>query len=246
HVVARHATAARTFGWVLASGFFEPVFYLLLVGVGVGELVGDVAHAGATIPYVTFVAPALLASSAMNGAIFESINVFGRLKWEHTYDAMVATPLLPRDVALGELTWCQLRGAAYSAAFVVTMAVLGLIESWWGLLALPAAILVGVAFAATGLAAATYMRSWHDAELVTLVQVPMFLFSATFYPLATYTEPLRWVVRATPLYHGVVLIRQLTLGAVEWSALGHTAYLAAMTALAVSMTFRRFDGLLRS
>jgi lipooligosaccharide transport system permease protein len=246
HVVVRNATVAGTFVWVMVSGFFEPVFYLLLVDVGIGELVGDVTVDGEAIGYATFVAPALLAASAMNGAIYEStLNVFARLRWQHVYDGMLATPLAPRDIALGELVWCQLRGAVYSAAFVVIMVVLGMTQSWWALCALPIAVLVGVAFAACGLAATTFMRTYQDFELVPLVQLPLFLLSATFYPLSAYPAGLQVLVQLTPLYHGVALLRQVTLGNPEWSALLHAGYLAVMAVVGVRIAFRRFDLLLR-
>ncbi len=245
-VIFRHLTVARSIYWIFVSGFFEPVFYLFSMSVGIGELVGNLEYDGRSVGYVAFVAPALLASSAMNGAVFEStMNVFHRLRHEGTYKAMVATPLSPRDIATGELAWCQMRGLFYAAPFLALMAVMGLVESWWGVLALPAAVLVGVAFAATGLALTTYMRSWQDFELIPLLLMPLFLLSATFYPLSTYPPVLRLIVQATPLYHGVALIRQLTLDAVSWTALGHVVYLAVLSLIAGRIAFKRFDLLLR-
>jgi len=159
--------AKRT--WILfVSGFFEPFFYLLSIGVGIGGLVGDVVtDTGTSLTYQQFVAPALLASSAMNGAVYDAVhNLYFKLRYSKLYDAVLATPLSAPDAAVGETTWALLRGASYSAAFLVIMAILGLVESWWAVLALPAAILIGFAFAAVGLAATTFLRSWQDFEFV--------------------------------------------------------------------------------
>jgi len=246
-VVERDAVAARHNWRALATGFAEPVFYLLSLGMGLGTLVGTVpAGDGLRVRYAVFVAPALVATSAMNGAVFDStFNVFWKLKYARLYDAMLATPLEPRHVAVGEVAWAQLRGLAYAAAFLLVLLAAGLLPSWWALLALPAALLVGLAFAGVGMAATTFMRSWQDFDLVTLAVLPMFLFSATFYPLSTYPPGLRWVVQVTPLYHGVSLLRSLTLGTVGWSTLGHLGYLLALGAAGTLVAGRRLERLLR-
>ena len=237
--------AKRT--WILfVSGFFEPFFYLLSIGVGIGGLVGDVVtDTGTSLTYQQFVAPALLASSAMNGAVYDAVhNLYFKLRYSKLYDAVLATPLSAPDAAVGETTWALLRGASYSAAFLVIMAILGLVESWWAVLALPAAILIGFAFAAVGLAATTFLRSWQDFEFVQLAVLPLFLFSTTFYPLSTYPEPLQWVVRCTPLYHGIELVRRLVTGEVGWSLLGNAAYLLVMGLVGLAIGARRLSGLL--
>jgi len=228
---------------VLVSGFFEPLFYLLAVGFGIGALVGSVPGPdGNPVPYQLFVAPALLASSAMNGAIFEvTFNVYGKLRWDKVYDAMLATPLGVGDIALGEIAWALFRGLLYAIGFVLVMLVLGLIPSPFFLLAIPAAMLIGFAFAAVGMAATTFVRNWQDFDLIQLILLPLFLFSATFYPLSTYPTAGQWVVRCTPLYHGVALLRQLTLGEVGWSALGHVAYLALLGTAGVVIAGRRLE-----
>jgi len=237
--------AKRT--WILfVSGFFEPFFYLLSIGVGIGGLVGDVVtDTGTSLTYQQFVAPALLASSAMNGAVYDAVhNLYFKLRYSKLYDAVLATPLSAPDAAVGETTWALLRGASYSAAFLVIMAILGLVESWWAVLALPAAILIGFAFAAVGLAATTFLRSWQDFEFVQLAVLPLFLFSTTFYPLSTYPEPLQVVVRCTPLYHGIELVRRLVTGEVGWSLLGNAAYLLVMGLVGLAIGARRLSGLL--
>ena len=240
-LVERNITVYKHTWIILFSGFFEPVFYLFSIGVGIGHLVGTIEG----VPYRTFVAPALMASSAMNGAIFEStMNVFHKLKYAKIYDGILATPVGVGDVALGEITWCLIRGGLYGFGFMAVMAASGLIESPWGLAALPAAVLIGFAFAACGMAATSYARSWADFEIIQLVLVPLFLFSATFFPLSTYTRPVQIIVECTPLYHGVALLRALTLGDVSIGLLWHVAYLVVMGLVGLRITSRRLARLL--
>lgn len=236
-------------GWlIIVSGFFEPLFYLLSIGVGIGHLVGSVAGPhGRAIGYTTFVAPALLASSAMNGAVYDStFNVYFKLKMAKTYEAVLATPVGVGDVALGEIGWAVIRGSLYSTAFLIVMAGLGLIRSQWALLALPAAILEAFAFAAVGMAATSYMRSWQDFDFVQLAVLPLFLFSATFYPLSTYPRALQVLVECTPLYQSVAVVRALTTGTVEPALVAHAAYLALMGLLGLAVASRRLRRLLLS
>ncbi|MFY0409456.1 ABC transporter permease [Solicola sp. PLA-1-18] len=235
--------------WVVfLTGMLEPAFYLLSIGIGVAALVGTVRlDDGTAVPYAEFIAPAMLAAAAMNGAIFDATyGVFFRLKFEKLYDTILATPLRPRDVATAEVTWSLTRGGIYSAAFVLLMVALGYAESWWTLLALPAAVLIAFGFAGAAMALTTYMRTWQDFEYVQLAIMPMFLFSATFYPLATYPGALQLVVQATPLYQGVALERALTTGTVGWEALGHVAYLLVMGCVGLWVTSRRLGTLLTS
>lgn len=244
-LIERNAMVYRRAWVIVVSGFFEPVFYLLSVRLGLGDLVGGVTVGDRAVAYTTFTAPALLASSAMNGAVYEStMNIWFKLKYQKTYDAILATPMQTGDVALGEITWCLMRGLLYAAGFLLVMLAMGLIESWWGLLLLPGAVLIGFAFAAVGMAATSYMRSWQDFDLVQLVVLPLFLFSATFYPLSTYPDAVEWVVRCTPLYQGVDLLRSLALGTVGWDDLGHVAYLLAMGLAGLAVTSRRLERLL--
>jgi len=245
HLIERHARVYRHTWLVLASGFVEPLFYLLSIGVGIGELVGKVSFDGHAVGYTSFVAPALLATSAMNGAIFDStFNIFFRLKYAKLYDAALATPMRSGDVALGEIGWALLRGGLYACAFMVIMLALGLVHSIWAVLAIPVALLIGFAFAAAGMAATTFMRSWQDFEYVTLATLPMFLFSTTFYPLSVYARPIQVIVDWTPLYQGIVLLRSLTLGYVSAGLLWHVVYLAVMGAVGLAVAGRRISRLL--
>jgi lipooligosaccharide transport system permease protein len=231
---------------MFVSGLLEPLFYLLSIGVGLGQLVGHVAGPGGRpVTYTAFVAPALLASSSMNGAIYDStFNVFFRLKYAKLYDAALATPMRPIDVALGEIGWALIRGGLYAAAFMVIMLAMGLVHSAWAVAAVPVALLIGFAFAAAGMAGTTYMRSWQHFEFIELATLPMFLFSGSFYPLSVYPAAARVVIEATPLYQGVALLRGLTAGVVGPGMLLHVLYLAVMGLAGLALASRRISRLL--
>jgi lipooligosaccharide transport system permease protein len=231
---------------VIFSGFFEPVFYLFSIGVGIGKLVGDVpGPGGQAVEYAAFVAPALLGASAMNGAIYEStFNIFFKLRYGKVYDAILSTPMQPRHIAIGEIAWSLGRGLLYAVAFLVVITAFGYVESAWAVMAIPAAVLIGFAFAAVGMTATTFMKSWQDFDLINMVTLPLFLFSGTFYPLSVYPEAFQVITRFSPLYHGVELIRALTLGSFDWSIAGHIAFLVVMGMIGVAITARRLDKLL--
>jgi lipooligosaccharide transport system permease protein len=247
-MLERNFLVYRRIWLIVFSGFFEPIFYLFSIGVGLGELVGDVVGPGGTpVEYAAFVAPALLGASAMNGAIFEStFNIFFKLRYGKVYDAILATPMLPRHIAIGEITWSLGRGALYATAFLVVIAVSGYAKSAWAVMAIPAAVLIGFAFAAVGMAATTFMKSWQDFDLVNMVTLPLFLFSGTFYPLDVYPDIFEVLTKISPLYHGVELVRALTLGAFDVSLVGHIGFLIAMGAVGVLITARRLNKLLLS
>ncbi len=239
--------AYRRLWKVVFSGFFEPVFYLLAVGIGVGALVGDVTLPnGQAVPYAAFVAPAMMAASAMNGAVIETtFNIFFKLQFGKVYEGILTTPMQPMDIAIGEIGWALVRGVLYSTAFVGVMWGLGMTESWMAIFAVPAATLIGFAFGAAGLAACTWMKSWQDFDLVTLVTMPLFLFSGTFYPIDVYPPVLQLIAKLSPLYHGTELLRGFTLGMVDWTMLGHAAFLVVMGVVGASIAARRLDGMLR-
>jgi lipooligosaccharide transport system permease protein len=245
-MIERHVVAYRRQWLIVVSGFFEPLFYLLSMRAGLGDLVGTVSVGGKEVPYDAFVAPALMASSAMNGAIFDSTgNVLHRLKYSRIYDAALATPMSPADVATGEIGWALIRGQLYAISFLAVMAALGLANSWWSLMALPACALIGLTFAALGFLGTTYMRGYSDMDMVTTLTMPLFLFSATFFPISAYGS-WAWVVQLSPLYHGVALVRAANEGVWTTSLLGHVAVLTAVALVALVLAARRLDTLLRT
>jgi lipooligosaccharide transport system permease protein len=246
HLVERHARVYRHTWLMLASGVVEPLFYLLSIGVGLGKLVGPViGPGGTTVGFASFVAPALLATSAMNGAIYDStFNVFFRLKYAKLYDATLATPMRPGDVALGEIAWSLLRGGLYSVAFLIVMLVMGLAHSAWTIAAFPGALLIGFACASVGMALTTFMKSWQHFQYVTLATLPMFLFSTTFYPLSVYPRGIQIFVECTPLYQGIALLRGLTLGVVGPGLLWHVLYLAVAGLAGLYLAGHRISRLL--
>jgi lipooligosaccharide transport system permease protein len=232
-------------GWIIiVSGFFEPLFYLLGIGFGLGSLVRGIELAdGRTIPYAAFVAPGLLAMSTMNGAIAESIfNVFFKLNFSRTYEGILATPLGIREIAIGELVWSLMRGGMYVIAFLGVMLALSLILSPWAILVVPAAILLGAAFSAAGLATTAYLRTVQDFDLpMGLVVMPMFLFSGTFFPISAYPQPVQWLMEATPLFHGTNLFRGLTTGLLEPRMIWDLAFLLAFCGLCLWIAMRQME-----
>jgi lipooligosaccharide transport system permease protein len=176
----------------------------------------------------------------MFGPVFDTtFNFFVKLKYVHLYDGVLATPLRPVDVVRGELAWAVLRGSVYALAFVATMVVMGLVRSWWAVLTVPVAALIGYAFGGAGLAVGTLMRSFIDFDWVNIALQPLFLFSATFFPLARYPEAVQRLVQVTPLYQGVLLERSLILGQVSWALVVPAAYLAVMGTVGLRVAGRR-------
>ena len=245
-VLERGFTVIRTQNWmILVSGFFEPVFYLLAMGVGMGMLVGEVeGPGGQPITYAAYIAPALLATSAMNGAIYDSTwNVFFKLRFAKLYQAMLQTSLGPLDVALGEILMALFRGFIYAVGFLGVLGVMGLITSWWALAMVPVAVLIAFGFAALGMAVTSYLTTFQQMDLINFIMLPMFLFSATLYPISVYPEAIQWLVMAMPLWHGVELMRQLSVGHLTGMTLVHVGYFLGMTVLGLWLTTVRLRAL---
>ena len=245
-VLSRGLLAARSSTWVvIISGFFEPVFYLLAMGVGLGSYIGDISLAsGREVSYSAYIAPALLAVSAMNGAVYDSTwNVFFKMHFGKLYQAMLATSLGPLDVAIGEISYALLRGVLYATGFLTVMQVMGLNLSWTAILTLPAVVLIAFGFASLGMAVTSYMSTFQQMDWINFVMLPMFLFSATFYPITVYPEAIQWFIQALPLWHGVELIRGLTTGELDHSTWVHVGYYLAMITLGVTFTTRRMRAL---
>ncbi|WP_285774750.1 ABC transporter permease [Microtetraspora sp. NBRC 13810] len=248
-VIGRNVGALRSgpsYWLVLVSGFFEPLLYLLSIGVGVGALVGEVPlDADRMVPYAVFVAPAMLAVSAMSGALSETtFNFFFKMKYMKTFEAVLATPVRPMEIAFGELVWALVRGSLYTGVFLGVMVALGLAAPWWALAAFPVTILVGLAFGAAGMAISTLMRGWQDFDLLSTGQFALFLFSGTFSPVADYPGVLQVVVWATPLYQSVELVRGVVLGDLGWGLLVHAGYLVVMAVAGLVFAARRLERLL--
>ncbi|WP_439591631.1 ABC transporter permease [Microbacterium sp.] len=245
-VVQRGLVAARSSSWVVVvSGFFEPVFYLLSMGIGLGTLVGDVTTSGGLeVSYAAFIAPALLAVSAMNGAIYDSTwNVFFKLNYGKLYEGMLATSLGPLDVALGEILYALLRGLLYATGFMIIMQFLGLNLAWTAILAIPAVLLIAFGFASLGMAVTSYMKTFQQMDWINIVLLPMFLFSATLYPITVYPEWVQGIIQAFPLWHAVELIRGLTTGSLQPVMWVHVLYFVVMIAVGLVFTTKRLRAL---
>jgi len=225
---------------IVLSGFFEPVFYLLSMGIGLGGIIGAIEVDGASVPYGAYIAPALLAVSAMNGAIYDSTwNVFFKLNFGKLYQTMLLTSLGPLDVAVGEITLALLRGGVYAVGFLIVMQIMGLVLSPLAILAIPAVILIAAGFASIGMAFTSYMKTFQQMDWLPMVMLPMFLFSATFFPITVYPEAIQIMVQCFPLWHGVELIRMLTTGVVSSMMWVHIGYYLVMLGVGVIVVSRR-------
>jgi len=244
-IFERNFRVYRSQWLMLVTGFFEPLFYLLSIGIGLNHFVGNLPVHGRFVTYATFVAPGMLATTAMNGAVIDTIfNTFFRLKISHAYEAVLATPLDVTDVALGEVWWALARAGVYAASFIACMALLGDAGSAWVVLCWPAAVLTSLTFSCVGLAACTYVRSWQDFDLVLLIQLPLFLFSGTFFPIDLYPHWLGAIVSFSPLYQSASLLRGLSLGQFAPIMVVRVGYLLALGLFALWLAARRFRAIL--
>ena len=226
----------------VVSSLLNPVLYLTALGIGLGKLVNKGAHP-LGVSYVAYVAPGLLAATAMQVAAFESsYPVMAAIRWTRVYHAMLATPLRIRDVVAGHLMYVIARAASVAGVYLVVLAAFGTLKSPLAILAWPAAILLGLAFAAPIVALAAWAKQDNIFNALFRFGItPLFLFSGTFFPITRLPEPLRWLAYATPLWHGVDLCRRLTLGDVSLGiCLVHVAYLAAFAAVGVWLALRSY------
>jgi lipooligosaccharide transport system permease protein len=220
----------------------NPLLVLAAMGVGLGSLVEDTSSLGG-VDYLEFIAPALMAAFAMQAAAGNSLwPVLGGIKWEGTYVAQVATPLRPADVLMGQLSYTTADIALRVVTTFLAMVVFGAVESWWGLLAIPAAILTGFAYAAPITAfSATQETDSAFPLIMRLGVIPSYLFSGTFFPIEQLPDGLELVAKVTPLWHGVDLCRDLTLGdAGLVQSTVHVVYLVVFSAVTLAWGRRTF------
>nr|WP_234946180.1 ABC transporter permease [Agrococcus sp. Marseille-P2731] len=244
-VVARGLHVMARTNWVVVlTGFFEPVFYLLSMGIGLGALIGSVEFYGTDVPYAAYIAPALMAVSAMNGAVYDStMNVFFKMRHAKLYQQMLSTSLGPLDVALGEIVLALFRGLLYACGFMAVTTLMGLNLSWTAVLAIPAALVIAFGFASFGMAVTSYMKTFQHLDYVFFLMAPMFMLSATFFPIEVYPQGMQWVIQALPLWHGVDMIRQLTTGLIQPSIWLHLLYFGVMIVLGLWFTTARLRAL---
>ena len=237
--------AFKSSTWIpVVTGFVEPVLFLLAFGYGMGNLVGDVSTGSTTIDYTLFIAPGLLANSAMNGAIYDSTwNVFWKLNESKLYKTMLSTPLGPMDIALGEICWALIRGLVYSLGFLTIVSVLGITPSFWALLAIPAASLVAFGFASFGMAITSYFKTYQQMGFINIILLPMTLFSGSLYPISVYPDWLEKIIMALPLWHGIELVRTFWFGNITADVLVHIAYFVVMIMIGLFVTSRRLRAL---
>ncbi len=244
-ILERSFIALRSSTWVpIATGFIEPVLYLLAFGYGMGELIGNVDTGRGVIDYAVFIAPGLLATSAMNGAIYDSTwNVFFKLNESKLYQGMLATPLGPLDVALGEITWALLRGLSYAIAFMAITAPLGLVPGVSAILAIPAAVFIAFGFASFGMAITSYFKTYQQMGMINIVLLPMFLFSGSLYPISVYPDWLEFIIQLMPSWHGIELVRDVWFGSLDSGTLMHIGYFFVMIVCGLFFTTRRLRNL---
>jgi lipooligosaccharide transport system permease protein len=235
----------RVWRGTAVTSVITPIVYLLALGVGLGVFVDRSTDLPEGISYLEFVAPGLLAATAMQIATFESSwPVLSAIKWDRQYHAMLATPLRVGDILVGHQIFIAARLLMIATVYLAVITAFGAVNSPLGILAIPVAVLIGVAFAAPIAAWAAHTET--EVSFVAIfrfVILPMFLFSGTFFPITSLPAPLEAIAYATPLWHGVTLCRQLTLGDVELqSALLHVLYLLACAAVGLRLaliTYRR-------
>ena len=244
-MVQRNLMVYRHAWMVVFSGFFEPVFYLLSLGLGLGGMVPAVDG----ISYSAFVAPGLLAASCMNGAISDGFfNIFFKLHYQKTYDGILATPMRVADIVFGEMLWALMRGATYAAGFLVVVLVMGqvigspMLLSWWAVLAWPGAVLAAAAFSASAVCVTSFATRIQDFDAVMgLLVMPMFLFAGIFFPPESLPLAAQWLIWMMPLYHAVQLLRQLTTGNVSPTIVVHVLYLVLLGTVTFLVAMRRLE-----
>ena len=222
--------------------FITPILFLSAMGVGLGGLVDSHQGSVSGLTYIEFVTPGLLAATAMQAASGESLwPVMLGTKWQRTFHAVVATPVRAAELQRGFLAWIAVRATVAMSAFLVVASLLGGVPSPWGLLAVPAAVLGALAFAAPLSAYAASRESEQSFPVIMRIGVvPLFLFSGTFFPISQLPAWARPIAVLSPLYHAVELCRAATTGHASWSIIGHLAVLVAFVAAGAALGARTF------
>jgi lipooligosaccharide transport system permease protein len=233
----------RVWRGTIGTSLVNPILYVTALGVGLGTIVDKTQNTPGGVPYLDFVAPGLLAAAAMQTATTESSwPVMAAVKWTRVYHAMIATPLTERDAFIGHQLFVFTRVFTSAAAYLAVIAAFGAVPSWWGIVVVPVAVLIGTAFSMPMAALATRVED--DRTFVTIFRfliVPMFLFSGTFFPVSQLPLAFELAAYVTPIWHGVELCRMLTLGTVELgAAIGHAAYLLAWTLVGFELARRSY------
>jgi lipooligosaccharide transport system permease protein len=235
----------RTWRGGLFSTFLAPVLFLLAMGLGLGTFVdaSDPAVLGG-VSYLAFLAPGLLAAQAMQTAVGEAMYpLMAGIMWLRTFHAMVATPVRPLDVVVGQMVWFAARLTLVATAFVIVMILFQAADIVGGLAMIPVAVLTGLAFAAPCAAWTATRRSDNSFPVITrFIVTPLFIFSGTFFPVQQLPDFLEWIAYVTPLWHGVSLARQLSLGQVDQAlAVLNIAVLVAYIGVGVALAARTFQ-----
>jgi lipooligosaccharide transport system permease protein len=231
----------RTWRGSLFGSFLTPLLYLTAMGIGLSQLM---ARGGSDmlggVPYLSFLGPGILASSCMQTASFESTYpIMGKISWRKNYEAILATPMEVHHLLIGELSWIAFRLTTMATVFLIVLTLFGIPRSPLALLAIPAAVLTGVAFAAPIIGfAATRHNDSGFAALFRFIINPLFLFSGTFFPVSQLPDGVEWVAAATPLYHGVVLVRGAVLDSMPSTWPLHLAYLVVFIAVTGYVAYR--------
>jgi lipooligosaccharide transport system permease protein len=237
----RTKEALTLLGVIWLTAVTEPVLYLLAMGLGVGSLItGPVTTDSQPLSYVQFVAPAMLAVSSMSGAISASIfSFYSRHRQLGMFRMISSAAVSPAEVVVADWVWEIIRVSMLSAIFVAVMVVTGVLGIGAAPVVFAATILINAAFAAVGIGISTLLRGWQDFDIITVAQTVLFLFSGTFFPVERYPAWLQVVVELSPLYHGVELLRALTIGAVRPDLALHVGYLLVMAAAGLAFSVRR-------
>ncbi len=226
----------------IAFGFLQPILFLTAMGIGVGTFISrDGLSAFGGVPYLHWLGPGLLSAMAMQTATFESTYpIMNKIMWGRNYEAMLSTPLGTRNLVIGEMLWVAFRIGTLAAVFLIVLAIFGIVRTPWAVVAVPVAVLIGVAFSSCLYAfTATQRNDVGFSALFRFVINPLFLFSGTFFPLSRLPDAVEWVAWLTPLYHGVQLVRGLVLDTLNLgTAPLHLAYLLAMLAIGVTLADR--------